>query len=468
MTPRPVAGSARELRDPPAGPGGANSVPQQPQQQVTLTAMAGGFEGRAAASPPERDQLLAPADLSDPATFSQGIPHEAFAQMRSRRRLSWSPPSGGDRSGYWSVTRHASVTEVSRDTGLYSSAVGHIQIYDIDDDAISARASMIDLDPPVHTRLRRLVSSAFTPRRVASYEAAVRRRIADRLDELVAAGGGDWVQQVAAPVPIGVICDIMGVPSADHQYMIELTDHLVAGTSSKPLAPDAYGNTTDLRLLPFNSPAAHGINEYARTLGDKRRAEPADDLVTRLVNAEVGGERLSDAEFTNFFRLMIFAGNETTRASMAHLALHLVSSADQFDLVRADPSLLAQAAEEVIRYSSPILYFRRTATRDAVLQSTPIGAGDKVVMWYAAANFDEALFDEPLRFDVTRPLRPPNVAFGGGGAHFCLGAPLARLELVILIEELLRRDIQLELAGEPAYVDSNFVNGIEQLQVLVA
>ena len=375
--------------------------------------------------------MLAPADLSDPATFSQGIPHGAFAEMRARPQLSWTPPTGGDRTGFWSVTRHAPVAAVSRDTDLYSSAVGHIQIYDIDSDALSARASMIDLDPPVHTRLRRLVSSAFTPRHVQSYEAAVRSRIARRLDALVQAGGGDWV---AAPIPIGVICDIMGVPESDHEYMIELTDHLVAGTSSKPLEPTAYGNTTDLRLLPFNSPAAHGINEYARALGERRRAEPADDLVTKLIEAEADGERLTDAEFTNFFRLMVFGGNETTRASMAHLALHLVEFADQFDLVRSDPSLMAQAAEEVIRHSSPILYFRRTVARDTVLQDTPLRAGDKVVMWYAAANFDEAVFDESMRFDVTRPLRPPNASFGGGGAHFCLGAPLARLELAVLIE----------------------------------
>ena len=413
------------------------------------------------------ERVLAPADLQDPATFSRGIPQEAFAEMRAHPTLSWTPPSGGDRTGFWSVTRHAPVSEVSRDTDLYSSAVGHIQIYDIDSDALSARASMIDLDPPVHTRLRRLVSSAFTPRHVQSYETAVRARIAGRLDALVRAGGGNWVEAVAAPIPIGVICDIMGVPESDHDYMIELTDHLVAGTSSKPLEPSAYGNTTDLRLLPFNSPAAHGINEYARALGERRRAEPADDLITKLIEAEVDGERLTDAEFTNFFRLMVFAGNETTRASMAHLALHLVEFADQFERLRSDRTLMDQAVEEVIRYSSPILYFRRTLTRDAVLQDTPLRAGDKVVMWYAAANFDEQVFDDPMRFDITRPLRPPNVAFGGGGAHFCLGAPLARLELAVLIEAILSRGIELRLAGDPDYVDSNFVNGIEHLEVEV-
>ena len=411
---------------------------------------------------------LTPVDLSDPALYQRGIPQEVFATLRATPGLVWN-----ERESFWVVTRHAEVVEVSRDPETYSSEVGHIQIYDIDADARPARASMIDLDPPVHTRLRRLVSSAFTPRHVQDYRAAIRRRVVERLDALVAAGSGDWVELVAKPIPIGVICDLMGVPEADHGYMIELSDHLVAGTSSEPLEPGAYGNTTELRLLPFNSPAAHGLNQYALELGERRRREPADDLVTRLITAEVPGddgraERLTDEEFANFFRLMIFAGNETTRSSMAHLALHLVRYPDQFDRVRDNRDLLAGAAEEVVRYSSPILYFRRTATRDTSLAGTPIAAGDKVVMWYAAANFDEAVFDDPLRFDVGRPSLPANVAFGGGGAHFCLGASLARLELVELIDEILTRDLRLEVVGDPVFVDSNFVNGLEHVEVHVA
>ena len=323
---------------------------------------------------------------------------------------------------------------------------------------------MIDMDPPIHTRLRRLVSSAFTPRHVQDYRAAIRERVQTALDAFEAAGGGNWVELVAKPIPIGVICDLMGVPEADHDLMIELSDHLVAGTSSSPLPPDAYGNTTPLRLLPFNSPAAHGINQYALELGERRRQDPADDLITKLIEAEVDGERLTDEEFANFFRLMIFAGNETTRSSMSHLAMHLVDFADEFDRVRRDRTLLESVAEEVIRYSSPILYFRRTATRDCELAGTPITAGEKVVMWYSAADFDEAVFDDPRRFDAARPTPPANVAFGGGGAHFCLGASLARLELVELIDEILTRDLQMQIVGAPIYVDSNFVNGIEHLE----
>ncbi|MEM9563110.1 MAG: cytochrome P450 [Actinomycetota bacterium] len=408
-----------------------------------------------------------PVDLADPALYRHGIPQDAFAALRATPGLAWN-----DNGSFWAVTRHAAVVEVSRDPETWSSAVGHIQIYDIDADALDARASMIDMDPPIHTRLRRLVSSAFTPRHVQDYRAAIRRRVVDRLDALEATGGGDWVDLVAKPIPIGVICDLMGVPANDHDLMIELSDHLVAGTSSAPLDPGAYGNTTELRLLPFNSPAAHGLNQYALELGERRRREPADDLVTKLIQAEVENEhgareRLGDDEFANFFRLMIFAGNETTRSAMGHLARHLIEFPEQFERVRADRSLLASAAEEVVRYSSPILYFRRTATRDAVLDGTTVAAGEKVVMWYAAANFDEAVFDDPLRFDVARPTLPPNVAFGGGGAHFCLGASLARLELVELIDEWLDRGLRLEPVADPVVVDSNFVNGLEHVEVQV-
>ena len=410
---------------------------------------------------------LTPVDLADPALFGSGIPHQAFAAMRVTPGLLWNAIGGDVSDGFWAVTRHADVVEVSRDPETFSSAVGHIQIYDIDDDALDARASMIDMDPPIHTRLRRLVSKAFTPRHVQSYTLAVRARVRAALDDLVAGGGGDWVDRVAKPIPIGVICDILGVPEADHALMIELSDHLVAGTSSAPLPPDAYGNTTPLRLLPFNSPAAHALNEYALNLGRRRRHDPQDDLVTKLIEAEIDGERLSEEEFANFFRLMIFAGNETTRSSMSHLALYLVDHPEQFASVRSDRTLLAGAAEEVVRYSSPILYFRRTATRDCELSGTSIAAGEKVVMYYAAADFDPEVFPDPLGFDVSRPNSPANVAFGGGGAHFCLGASLARLELAELIDEIVERNFTIEVAGEPEFVDSNFVNGIEHLEVRI-
>lgn len=408
---------------------------------------------------------LAPIDLHDPHSFDAGIPHDAFATMRATPGLTWSPASGETR-GFWSVTRHDELVAVSRDPATFSSGVGHIQIYDIDEDALDARASMIDMDPPLHTRLRRLVSSAFTPKHVQHYRHSIRARVRACLDALEAAGGGNWVDLVAKPIPIGVICELMGVPSEDHDFLIGLTDHLVAGTSAEPLEPTAYGNTIPLRLLPFNSPAAFAMSNYAAELGERRRADPRDDLVTKLIEAEVDGERLTTEEFANFFRLMIFAGNETTRSSMAHLARHLQQFPEAFAAVRDDRSLLPAVTDEVIRYSSAILYFRRTVTVETELAGTPLAPGDKVVMWYCSANFDEAQFPDPLAFRIDRPAVPPHVAFGGGGVHFCLGASLARLEIAELIDELLDRQLDL-VVGDPIYTESNFVNGIEHLPVTV-
>ena len=414
---------------------------------------------------------LAPIDLHDPSVFARGIPQAAFAEMRNEPGLVWTPDHDEHGRGFWSVTRHDDLVEVSRDTTTYSSAVGHIQIYDIDEDALDARASMIDMDPPVHTRLRRIVSSAFTPRHVQAYRELVRLRVATALDALEKSAAGaatsDWVEVVAKPIPIAVICDLMGVPEADHAYMVELSDHLVAGTSSEPLEPTAYGNTTDLRLLPFNSPAAHAMSAYAVDLAHRRRrgTGSGDDLISSLLDAEIEGEGLTDEEFANFFRLMIFAGNETTRSSMAHLVLQMQQFPNAFARVAGDRSLLGSAADEVIRYSSPILYFRRTLTRPATLAGTDLAVGDKVVMWYASANFDDAVHDAPIDFQPDRSATPMHVAFGGGGAHFCLGASLARLELVELIDGLLDRPWRPTPVGEPEYVDSNFVNGIEHLAV---
>lgn len=405
-------------------------------------------------------------DIADPANFDQGIPYELFDRLRSRPGLAWNE-SGPYGDGFWSVTRIADLVEVSRNPQIYSSQEGHIQIYDIDEDVRDARASMIDLDPPVHTRLRRLVSKVFTPNHVQGYAPNIKGRVVTLLDQIVANGGGEWVSSVAAPIPIGVICDILGVPDEDEAYMIELSDHLAEGTGSRELDPSAYGNTRPLRELPFNSPAAHGIDVYARQTRERVLANPGDDLLSKLAVAEIDGVPLTEVEYARFFQLMIFAGNETTRSAMAYMALYLARHADEFAKVRHDRSLLAGAVEEVIRFSSPILYFRRTAVQDTELAGTRVRSGDKIVMWYAAANFDPDYFEQPYEFRVERPPVPANVAFGGGGAHFCLGASLARLELTILLEEILDRDLVFEVTEGPEIVHSNFVNGVESLGVAV-
>jgi cholest-4-en-3-one 26-monooxygenase len=406
------------------------------------------------------------ADLSDQSLFDAGIPHEHFKDLREMDGLAWNPlHTEGEDAGFWSVGRFDDVVTVSRNTETFSSATGHIQMYNIDDDALTVRASMIDMDPPDHTRLRRLVNPGFIPKVIRTYTDIVRDRASILLDDMLENGGGDWVSKVAKPIPIGIICDMLGVPEEDRDLMIEMTDYLVAGTSAEPLDPNAYGNTTPLRLLPFNSPAAHGLREYARKLGEERRANPKDDLISQLVTLEVDGERLTDDEYTNFFRLLIFAGNETTRTAMSHMALQIAQYPEQFARLKAEPELIDTAVEEIVRFSSPIMYFRRTATKDTELSGTKIAAGDRIVMWNASANFDGKRFEDARAFNIARPKMPIHAGYGGGGVHTCIGAGLARIELKVLLEEILARDIKIEVDGAPEYVNTNFVNGIEELNL---
>ncbi len=306
------------------------------------------------------------------------------------------------------------------------------------------------------------VSSAasFTPRNIRRWEDTTRAIAAELLDEFVAGGGGDWVELVAAPLPIRVILTILGVPVEDADHLVELSNYLVEGTGDHASLPaDAFGNTTELRLLPFASPASHALFEYGEQLGEQRRVEPQDDLVTQLVLAEDGGDRLSHSEFRNMFHVLVFAGNETTRTAITHGAMAFAEFPDQWERLVADPSLIDRAVEEILRWATPVVHMRRTAVDDTELAGTSIAAGDKVVMWYASANRDPDVFDDPFRFDIGRADNP-HVSFGGGGPHFCLGAFLARMEIKVLLEEMLVRDISLRQTAEPVRVASNFVHGV--------
>jgi cytochrome P450 len=398
-----------------------------------------------------------PVDIASPSRYADALPHDDFATLRAMPGVVWHPYGT---SGFWAVTRHADVREVSKAPERFSSAIGHTNLWDLEADALEARRSIIDTDAPDHTRLRRLVSSSFTPRHIRRWTDTTRSIAAELLDEFVAAGGGDWVEQVAAPLPIRVILTILGVPVEDADYLVELSNYLVEGTSDQPsLAPDAFGNTTELRLLPFASPASHALFEYGERLGAERRTAPQDDLVTQLVLAEDGGDRLSHAEFRNMFHVLVFAGNETTRTAITHGAMAFAEFPDEWQRLAADPALLDSAVEEVLRWATPVLHMRRTAVGDTELAGTPIARGDKVVMWYPSANRDPEAFADPFRFDVGRADNPHH-SFGGGGPHFCLGAFLARMEIKVLFEEMLARGISLEQTGPARRVASNFVHGV--------
>ena len=409
---------------------------------------------------------LSDIQIADPAIYEENVPHESFRLLRDHAPVHWHDWS--DRSkGFWAITRHEDIVAISRDPATYSSAAEHVLLVDLDPDELEARRSILETDPPDHTRLRRLVSSAFTPGKVAEYEQATREITSDLLDRLIAEGGGDFVAAVSAPLPINVIVRILGIPSEDAAFMVELSDHLVEGTSGVPLDPTAYGNTTPLPLLPFSSLASHALFEYGRKIGNERRGEPRDDLLTLLVQAEVEGGHLTDAEYCNFFQILVFAGNETTRTAISQGIHALLDNPDGLDRLRADRALIPTAVEEILRWATPIMYFRRTALQDTEIRGVPIRRGDKVVMWYVSGNFDERVLPDPFRFDVGRT---PNahVTFGGTGPHYCLGAWLARLELRVLLEELIDKDVRIEAAGAPARVRSNFVNGLRTLPVRVA
>jgi cytochrome P450 len=404
-------------------------------------------------------------DVTTPGLYLDGIPHERFAAMRANPELTWHP-YGDD--GFWAVTRHGDVNDVSRAVDVYSSGVGHTNLWDLEADALEARRSIIDSDAPDHRRLRRLVSKAFSPASVRRFETITRDITADLLDDFVANGGGDWVEQVAAPLPIRVILSVLGVPIDDGEYLVELSNYLVEGTSDKTtLAPDAYGNQTPLRLLPFASPASHALFEYGEALERERREEPRDDVMTLLAKAHRDQNKMSDAEFRNMFHVLIFAGNETTRTAMSHGAIALADRPEVWAALSADLSLVDTAVEEILRWSTPVLHMRRTATRDTELSGTQITAGDKVVMWYASSNFDPSAFESPTEFDITRA-KNPQYSFGGTGPHFCLGAYLARMEIRILLEEMAKRSMVLKRTSEPARVASNFVNGVQSVEMSLA
>ncbi len=407
-----------------------------------------------------------PAELrvTDSELYLDGIPHDRFDQLRARPGLAWHPYGDG---GFWLASRHADIRTISRDAEVFSSALGHTNLWDLEADALEARRSLIDTDPPDHTRLRRLIASAFTPRNIRRWESMVREITVELLDDFIAAGAGDWVDAVAAPLPIRVILTMLGVPVDDADYLVELSNYLVEGTGdTQSIPPDAFGNTTELRLLPFNSPASHALFEYGEALGAKRRAHPEDDLVTMLVQAEEDGDRLSHGEYRNLFHLLVFAGNETTRTALSHGAIAFADHPDQWQRLLDDEQLVEPAVEEVLRWATPVLHMRRTAAVDAEVDGTPISAGDKVVMWYASANRDPAVFDRPEQFDVGRT-ENPHMAFGGGGRHLCLGAFLARMEIQVLIEEMARRGIRLERTSEPVRTPSNFVHGVLSVDMAV-
>ena len=403
-------------------------------------------------------------ELSDPEFWLR--PREeregAFLTLRREQPVSWSDewefegspfPKG---PGYWSLASHEDVWHVSRNPQLFSSGRG-VNIGDMPIEISEFFGSMIAMDDPKHFRLRSIVSKGFTPKEIARVEDYVRQKAAavvDRLLEQFPERECDFVAEVAAPMPLQIICEMMGIPPEDEERVFRWTN-VILGVGD----PEYAGTFEELMMVAME------IYQYAQALGEDRLKNPKDDLTSIMMHAEVDGERLIAQEFGSFFILLVVAGNETTRTAVSH-GMHLLTQhPDQRDLWWNNwDAHTRTAVDEIVRYATPVVHFRRTATEDTVVGGQKIEAGQKLVMWYCSANRDDTVFTDPYRFDITRTLQPAQVGFGAGGPHFCLGANLARREIAVMFDELRRRMPTIHTVGEPDYLQSAFINGIKRLR----
>jgi methyl-branched lipid omega-hydroxylase len=380
--------------------------------------------------------------------------HGALAKLRRERPVAWHqhPDSG---KGFWSLTRFDDVVAATRDWETFSSAFGIQVLTDPEDiQRLGAIRSMISTDPPKHTKLRAVVNRGFTPKMVAKAEESVRRRARNIVDAIAPKGEVEFVSEVADALPVAIICDMMGVPEADRPRLLDLTNRLLAGGDPE------YGGTKESLQR-----AGEELRDYGLWLGQKRLEHPENDLTTTLVHAEVDGEAMPPQDLGPFFLLLIAAGNETTRTAISHGLWALTQFPDEKRRWLKDLDGHAMsAAEEIVRWASPVMHMRRTLTRDVDFAGVEMRKGDKVAMWYISANRDEAHFPDPYRFDIARE---PNEqgGFGTGGPHFCLGAHLARREIVVMFTELLRRLPDIEATARPEKLRSNFIHGIKRLPV---
>lgn len=406
--------------------------------------------------------------LADLDLFANGAPWAVFDDLRVNDPVSWNEEDAPN-SGFWAVTRYQDIVEVLRDTETYSSEIGAVNLEELDQSQIEIRKSMLERDGARHRALRKLLQPAFTPKSLAVYESFLRGVTANTLDVALAKDRFDFVDEIAADFPIRVLARLLGVPEEDTDQLIEWGNRMVGNTdpeSADVLASDP--ESEKYRDLPFRSPAALEVFEYGFALANARRGGSGDDLVSQLVNGiPIDGVPLDDRDFRNYFLLLVVAGNETTRHTISHTMNHLINNPDQVALLREDPTKIEWAVEEFLRFASPVYHFRRTATKDTELGGRTIKAGDKVVVWFASGNRDPEIFDDPYRFDVER--RPnEHMAFGRGGPHMCLGNSLARLEIRVMFEDLLSRDVDIRSDGPIDYLRSNFVHGIKRFPVSVS
>ena len=398
--------------------------------------------------------------ILDNDIWAERIPHTEFATLRARAPVAWFDEPDGN-SGFWAITRLDDLVDVHRDHRTFSSQVGGTELEELENDpeAREARRTMLETDPPEHTRIRKLVSRNFTRGAISKWESTARALIAENIDKALLDHRVDFVETVARQFPIQMISKLLGVPDRDAEQLFHWADAVVYHTDPdfSELLYDKE-DTEPYRLLPFRSPSSLKVFEYAQKLASEKAKSPEADVVSILA----ASEELTPLEFQTFFLLLVIAGNETTRHSLSHGALALARFPDQLDRLREEPTLMGTATEEILRWASPQIHFRRTAVCDTELAGVSISAGDKVVMWYISANYDERAFADPFTLDLSRDPNP-HVTFGGGGPHICLGAWMARLEVRVFLEEMVRRIRRIQLDGQPERIRSNFINGLKHL-----
>ena len=411
------------------------------------------------------DQQTWSSDLNFSDNAFWALPHaQRHAAYRTLRALEAPPffeapesPFGVEERGYYALLRHADVTEASRRPQLFSSAAGATSVEDLPVEFNEYFGSMINMDDPRHARLRRIVSRAFTSKMISKFEEDVRRTASGIVDDLLATGPCDFVQHVSARLPLKIICEMMGIGEEHYDMVLRNTNIILSGADPEFISEDINEALTQILT------AGGDLAALVTGLAEQRQAEPRDDLVSSLANANIDGEQLTPAELASFFVLLVVAGNETTRNAISHSLLLLTEHPDQRELLAADlDGRIGPAVEEIVRYVSPVIWMRRTLTQDTVMNGHAYRENDKVLLFYQAANRDDSVFAEPDRFDITRSPNP-HVGFGSPGPHFCLGAHLARREISAVLRELLQRVPDIRAAGEPDYLLSSFINGIKHL-----
>jgi len=404
------------------------------------------------------------ADITSHDTYVDGVPYATFDRLRAEDPIHWTEEAEG--SGFWSILRYDDALAVSRDVETFTSSKG-IRLEEMDAEETEARLTMMELDPPDHTRLRRLVSKGFTRRTVETYEEPIRALAAEVIDRAIQNDTFDFVHDIAEELPMRMLGRLLGTSDEDGRKLVTWGDALLGNTDPDFTDfPVDLTNTDEFRMVPFRSPASIEIFKYAQTQAEDRRQCPGHDVISQLLEPTTDGAPLTDLEFNNFFTLLVAAGNDTTRYTMAHGLFSFMQHPQLWDAWKADASLTPTAVDEVLRTSSVTMHFRRTATKDVAMRGKQIKAGDKVVIWFNAANHDPEAFVDPYRYDLARS-QNDHMTFGRNGPHLCLGAWLARMEVRLVFEELMKRVDRLEPAGDVKRLRSNFIAGIKEMPVRV-